>query len=180
MANVAPVASVVIAAVALLVALSNRRTAKRALELSERQEARREARLDLSLKEAVSWRPSGRACRWIGVRVLAVNPTDRDGSLIAADLHITYRIPGGRELVVKIPHGGDDEALAERMEPLLEIPVSLPSNGAAAGWLMFKIGDALIGDAAIERYDVVLHDSRGPVERVEPWVLRAVGDGEAP
>lgn len=174
----APGASAVIAAIALLVSLSNRKTAKRALYLSECQEARRAARLDLSLHEAISWRPAGRACRWIGVRVLAVNPTDRDGSLIAADLHITYTIPGGTVMVVKIPHRADAEAMPESIAPL-EVPAPLPGNGAVAGWLMFKVDDALIGDAAIERYDAVLHDSRGPVEGVQPWVLREIVDGKA-
>lgn len=170
-------ASAVIAAIALLVSLSNRKTAKRALDLSERQEARRAAHLDLSLREAISWRPAGRTSRWIGVHVLAVNPTDRDGSLIAADLHITYTIPSGAVMVVKIPHSAKDAAMPEGIAPL-KMPTPLPSNGAAAGWLIFKVDDALIGDAAIERYDAVLRDSRGPVESVQPWVLREIVDGK--
>lgn len=132
-----PVASTIIATIALLVSLSNTKTAKRALDLSERQEGRRAARLDLSLREAISWRPAGRACRWIGVHVLAVNPTARDGSLIAADLHITYTISGGAVMDVKIPHDVNDKVFPESIAPL-EVPAPLPSYGAAAGWLMFK------------------------------------------
>lgn len=180
MASVGSRASVVIAAIALLVSASNRKIAKSALSLSERQEGRRAARLDLSLYEAIPWRPAGRASRWIGVRVLAVNPTDRDGSVIAADLHATYTIPGGAVTVVKIPHGADAEAwgLPESIAPL-EVLAPLPGNGAVTGWLMFKVDDALIGDATIERYDAVLRDSRGPVEGVQPWVLREIVDGKA-
>lgn len=70
-----PVASAVVALLALLVALSNRNTARRALALSRQQEERRAARLNITLDESASWRPSG-APRWVGMRVLAVNPTD--------------------------------------------------------------------------------------------------------
>ncbi|MGH3932671.1 MAG: hypothetical protein ACRDTF_22160 [Pseudonocardiaceae bacterium] len=111
------------------------------------------------------------------MHVLAVNPTDRDGSLIAADLHITYTIPGGAAMILKIPHDTKGEALPEKIAPL-KIPSPIPSNGAVDGWLIFKVDDALIGDAAIERYDAVLRDSRGPVENVQFWVLREIVDGK--
>ena len=72
----APVASLVIAAFSLLAAIANRKTAKKALKLSEIQEERRAARLDVSLMEAVSWRPNNETWRLIGMRILAVNPTN--------------------------------------------------------------------------------------------------------
>jgi hypothetical protein len=173
-----PVASAIIAAFALLVTFSNRRTARKALGLSQRQEERRAARLDLSLTDGISWRPVGGGCRWIGVQVLAVNPTDRDGSLVAADLHVTYTLESGDGVVVKVPHGAAGVTLPEGITAL-DIPTPLQANGAVSGWLMFKLDDALIADRAIERYDAVVRDSRGPVETVQAWGLREIADGEA-
>jgi hypothetical protein len=173
------VASAVIAAFALLVSFSNRGTAKKALELAERQEERRIARLDLSLIDEISWRPVEGKCRWIGVRVLAVNPTDRDGSLVAADLHVTYTLASGDGVVVKVPHGAAGVKPPEGITAL-EIPTRLQANGAVTGWLMFKLDDALLADRAIERYDVVIHDSRGPVATAQAWALREIVDGKAP
>lgn len=111
------------------------------------------------------------------MHVRAVNPTDRYGSLIAADLHITYKIPGGAVMVMKIPHGAKDEVMPESIAPL-EISAPLPNNGTVDGWLMFKVDDALIGDAAIEGYNAVLRDSRGPVEGLQFWILREIVDGK--
>lgn len=172
-----PVVSAAIAALALMVSFSSRSTAKKSLRLSERQEERRAARLDLSLKESISWRPAGDASRWIGMHVLAVNPTDRDGSLVAADLHVTYTL-AGRGVVLKVPHGAEGVILPQGITEL-DIPIRLQANGAVSGWLMFKLDNALVAEADIQRYDAVIRDSRGPEETVQAWVLREIDDGEA-
>lgn len=172
-----PVASAIVAVIALLVALSNRATAQRALLLSQQQEDRRTARLDLSLIEGASWRRRSEGHRWIGVHVLAVNPTDRDGAIVTADLHVTYSTPAGSTMVVQVPHAGGG-ALPGGINGL-EIPAPLASNGAVAGWLLFRLDDGLVGDGSIDRYDAVVSDSRGPVETVQAWVLREVGSDEA-
>lgn len=172
-----PVASAIVAVVALLVALSNRATARRALALSQQQEDRRSARLDLSLIGGLSWRRRSEGDRWIGMHVLAVNPTDRDGAIVTADLHVTYTTAAGATMVVRVPHTGG-AALPDGINGL-EIPARLPSNGAVAGWLLVKLDDGLVGDGSIDRYDAMVTDSRGPVEMVQAWVLREVTDGEA-
>jgi hypothetical protein len=169
----APVASVVIAFVALLVALSNRGTSRQALRLSQEQEKRRGAKLDLSLRDAVSLRGTGDQPRWIGVDILAVNPTDRDGAMVAADLHVTYR-SGDRPLLLKVPHTGSGRPLGATRQPI-DVPAPLPANGAIAGWLIFRL-DADLIKGPIDRYDVVVTDSRGPVEVLQPWAFKEVRD----
>ncbi|MEU7613891.1 hypothetical protein [Micromonospora sp. NPDC049204] len=98
-----PVASAAVALLALLVALSNRNTSRRALALSMQQEERRAARLDVTLANSASWRRSG-ASRWVGFNILAVNPTDRDATIVGADLHIAYTLPSGQTMTVKVGH----------------------------------------------------------------------------
>lgn len=173
----APVASVVIAAFSLFAAIANRKTAKKALKLSQIQEERRTARLDVSLMEAVSWRPSNEAWRLIGMRILAVNPTDRDGSLVSAELNVAYTAGGSRLMVLKIPHAAAVRGMPKHITPL-EMPIGLPSNGAIKGWLVFKINDELVSGAAIEGYDATIRDSRGPTEHIQAWILREIADAE--
>jgi hypothetical protein len=172
-----PGVSVVVALLALLIAASNRSMAKRALALSQQQEERRQAKLDLSLKDAVSYRDATRGSRWIGVEVLAVNPTDRDGAIIAADLHVTYR-SNGRQLLLKVPHQSRSSPFgAARLA--IEVPAGLPANGAIDGWLLFRIDDGVV-QGAIDRYDIVVSDSRGPVEVLQTWAMTEVSDATPP
>lgn len=169
----ASIASAVVAGLALLVSLSNRRTARRALRLSERQEERRSPGLDLSLIEAVSWRPArGVKFCGIGMQVLAINPSDRDGALVGVDLHLTYTTPTGIITTVKVPHGPRGMAIPEVIEPL-EIPAALPVNGAVSGWLVFKIDDGLTGGGPIDCFEAVVRDSRGPTESVQACLGRS-------
>lgn len=170
-----PVASALVAVLALLVTTSSRNTARKALALAQRQEERRLARVDVSLIDGISWRPAERGTRWIGMKVLAVNPTDRDGTLIGADLHVTYTLPSADSIVVKVPPSGAGVTFPDGIVTL-EIPVRLPANGAVSGWFMYKVDDAFI-PGPIDRYDAVIRDSRGPVETVQAWVLREVDDG---
>jgi hypothetical protein len=55
---------------------------KRQLILREQQEERRAARLTVTLDNSVSWRLPGTP-RWVGMKILAVDPTDRDAALSA-------------------------------------------------------------------------------------------------
>ncbi|MGC4850564.1 hypothetical protein [Micromonospora inaquosa] len=168
-----PVASAAVALLALLVALSNRNTSRRALALSMQQEERRAARLDVTLADSASWRRSG-ASRWVGIKILAVNPTDRDAAIVGAELHIAYTLPTGHAMTVKVGHRttGDDfpgDVTA------LDLPVRLESNGAVAGWLTFELPAGLFPHGAgIQRYDAVLQDSRGIAVTVSASVLREV------
>jgi hypothetical protein len=172
----APIASIAVAALALLVAMSNRSTAKNALALSKQQEARRVAKLDLSLREALSRRDNAGQCRWIGIEILAVNPTDRDGTIIGADLHISYRFED-RQLLLKLPHVSHSSPFGDA-RAAIEVPARLPANGALSGWLLFRLDNGVVR-GPIDRYDVVVADSRGPTEVLQAWAFREVEDGAA-
>jgi len=170
-----PVASIAVAAIALIVSLAQARIAKKALRLSLLQDARRNARLDLNLKESVTWRPPGQACKCIGVRVLAVNPTDGQAALVGAELHISYSLPSSRILVLKVPHNANRTGPSVGLVGL-NLPAALPSNGALEGWLIFQLDDALIGNASIESYEVMVSDSRGISQSVHPWIMKEITD----
>jgi hypothetical protein len=171
----AAVGSATIALLALAGTVFNARVARRALRLSEQQEDLRKARLDLSVVDQVSIAHPSKRERWIGVDVLAVNPSDRDGSIFRAELHLTYSTSSGHLMVIRIPHAN---AGAPATTPPLQVPVALPAARAVQGWLVFRLPDELIGSGRIERYDVEVTDSRGLIERVQPWVMREVDDDE--
>lgn len=175
----APVASAAVAILALVVALSNHNIARRALALASQQEERRAARLTVSLRGSASWRFTG-APRWIGLKILAVNPTDRDGALIYANLHITYTLPSNQAITVKLRHETAGRAFPTDITTL-EMPVRLQANCATAGWLMFRLPADLLPDgASIERYDMVIQDSRGIAATVSTSVLPEVSHEETP
>jgi hypothetical protein len=175
----APAASAVVAILALLVALSNRNTARRALTLAAQQEERRAARLTVSLHDAASWRSHG-GPRWVGLKILAVNPTDREGALVDADLHVAYTLPTGQAMTVKLRHETGGEVFPAEITAL-ELPARLQANGATAGWLMFRLPASLLPEGAgIERYDTLLQDSRGITATVSASVLREVSHEQTP
>jgi hypothetical protein len=172
-----PVASAAVALLALLVTLSNRNTSRRALALSMQQEERRVARLDVTLADSASWRRSG-ASRWVGIKILAVNPTDRDAAIVGAELHIAYTLSTGHGMTVKVGHRANGGGFPADVTAL-DLPARLQSNGAVAGWLTFELpADLFPRGAGIQRYDAVLQDSRGIAVTVSASVLPEVNHDE--
>jgi hypothetical protein len=175
-------APILAAAVSLIVSVTlgvlNRRTAKRALEISERQEARRDSSLSLHLNESVSWRSQSRGERLLGFHVIATNPTDRPTSLVASELRLTYTVDGILT-TVKVPSASDvgSTSLPASFVPL-EIPTRVDANDAVIGWFLFRIDDQLTNGRIVERYDFVLREVHGIEETLQVTVFREVADDE--
>lgn len=174
-------AAIVVAAVSLVVTLVvgllNRATAKRALDLAERQEARREARLELHVEESRSWRRSADGARVLGFRVVVRNPTDRGNSVVGADVHLTYRADQAIT-TVKVPCARDVAALdlPEHVNPI-NLAGRVDANDALSGWLIFVVPNGLTHRRAIEYYDVVICDVHGTEETFRlTWLQEATHD----
>jgi hypothetical protein len=165
--------------VTLTLGLSNRRMARRALQVSERQEERMGQALGLYLYDSVSW---GRAStdRILGFHVLVSNPSERTTTIIELELHLTYSV--ARVLTtVKIPHSPE---LAPLQIPTGTSPIMLPahiaSNGAISGWALFSLQkQRLIRDAVVDRYDLSIKDVHGLVESRQVTVFREASDVQA-
>lgn len=175
------VAPIVIAGLALVVSVVmgtlNRSSAKKALALSERQEARRASRIDVYVNEPVSW--SLASGRLAGVNVVVTNPTDGTTSLIEAELHLTYDVASSLT-TVRIPVSPDavPSGLAAELVSL-ELPLRLDANAAESGWLAFALPDGLTGGQPVERYDLVTKDVQGKETSVQLGFFRDGGNGEA-
>lgn len=170
-------ASFVVAALSLLVSvalgLRNRSTAKRALEISEREEARREARLGLYLNESMSWRHSKDAYRLLGFHLLITNPTDRPTSIVSAELHLTYSV-NGVVTTVKVQHEPCIILPGGGKAGVIEVSARLEANAAISDWLLFKVADGLTKDRPVDRYDVVIRDINGIVQSVQVTIFLEV------
>jgi hypothetical protein len=171
-------ASVLIAVLALLVTLSlglwNRKTAKRALGLSERQEARRESRVDLHLNESLAWRRDANEDRILGFHLVITNPTDRDTSIIRSELRINYSIEGV-VATVKVP----TTSMTGLSAPIpdvesVDVPARLNANDTISGWFLFQVPDQLIHNRPVDRYEVVFRDLHEIEESVQVTVFHEV------
>lgn len=168
-------AAVAIAAFSLLVAtffgVRNSRTARRALKLSERQESRREPRLDLYLNDSMAWRTPADGSRLFGFHMQIANPTDRRTTITESDLLVTYSRDDVM-MTVKVPHTRENEySRPEGSVTALDLPLVLNANSAVMGWLLFRIPDDLTGGNPIERYDVTVRDLHDIVESRQVTVL---------
>jgi hypothetical protein len=158
-------ASVGIAAGALVIAfgfgISNRRTARRALALSERQEGRRQSRLDLQSINALAWTRDHGRDRILGVDLVVANPTDVGNSIVETELRITYST-NGVLTTVKVPCT-PLQRLSPPVPPIetVDLPARLEPHGAAAGWFTFHVPEPLLGGRRIEGYEIVVVDVHG-------------------
>lgn len=97
---------------------------------------------------------------------------------MGADLHVAYTLPTGYATVVKVRHETTGDGFPAEITAL-ELPVHLQANGAVAGWLMFRLpADLFPVGAGIDRYDVVVQDSRDIAETVSASILREVSHGQ--
>jgi hypothetical protein len=170
-----PLVSIGIAVAAFILSLLNRRTASHALRLSLAQEERRAARLDLQIIEHATWQPKGADYRWLIAQVLVINRSDRDGSIIKAELKVGYSIDASTGFEVHIPHAAMPSEAQSGVQSL-NIPVLIKANDALAGWLTFKIDHGLVGNNRVEEYEIAVYDSRGPIESVHIWATREIVD----
>jgi len=167
------IVSIAIAVAALAVSLSQTWIANKALRLGKIQDARRKARLDVSLKESVAWVPVDESCKYMCALLLVVNPAESETTLIRAELHITYSPAPNQMLVIKIPH---EERLIGAPDEIVPVAIQSPlrANGALEGWFVFRLIDDLIGSHSIKDYNVVLYDSRGIMQSVHIWIIKEI------
>lgn len=176
------IAPIVIAAFALLVSvvlgLRNRGTSKKALALAERQEARRESRVDVYVNDSMAWgHDEGRS---VGVNVVLANPTDAPTSVVRSELHVTYDVQGTMTTVRVHPSGSSPSSTVPAEVVSLDLPVRLDANGAVSGWFVFLLREGLTGGRPVERYDFVTRDVHGKEQTVQLGIFRKNSRGETP
>jgi hypothetical protein len=168
-------ASLGTAVAAICVGIANRRIARRALDLSERQEERRESRLDIYLQDSFSRRRPAEGDRILAFHLLLANPTDRPTAVVEADLHLTYTTEG-RMTTMKVRHAAENPKGLEQGRDFIAFPTRLDANAAASGWIVFQVVDALVADHAIDRYELFIRDVHGLQEGLQVTVIPEIGE----
>lgn len=163
---------------AVVLGMRSNGVAKRALALSERQEAGRAFDVGLHLNESVSWRRSGGDVRLLGFHVLATNPTDRPTTLVSAELHLSYS-RGGAVMTLKVPPAPERSRVRlPEGTRAFDVPVALAANHAVSGWFLFAVNDALTAGSPVDRYDLVIRDVHGVIEFLQVTVFRQLLDAQ--
>ncbi|GAB2732070.1 hypothetical protein [Nocardioides pakistanensis] len=150
-----PVGVAILAVLGYLVNRRGAKTSRRSLALAERQEARREALLDIRLISATCEINDDE--RTYVYDLVIRNPSDRANSIAEAELWLEYNV-GGSVLNVKAPW------LPSRSAPpsgQLILPIALAANGSEAGSLQITVAQALVEGRSIERLQLVLTDTFG-------------------
>jgi hypothetical protein len=170
------VATAIAAWIALVLSIINARTSRRALRLSEQQEARRKPSLAVYLQEGLV-SPSPQQDARIYAFLLSVsNRSDNNNSVAEATLHLTYSKPQGRELTVKFIAKMEVPRPFQRNQTSLPIPTRIDAHQAISGWYFFCVDNAILNGARVERTVVVLRDTHGNEISAEPLILREYSD----
>jgi hypothetical protein len=174
--TLATVASATAAWIALVLSIINARTSRRALRLSEQQEARRKPSLAVYLQEGFVSPSPQRDARIYALLLSVSNKSDNNNSVAEATLHLTYSKPELRELTVKFVATMDVLPPFQRNQASLPIPTRIDAHQAISGWYYFCVDDAILDSARVERTIIVLRDTHGNEIAAEPLILREYSD----
>ena len=170
------VASAAAAWVALVLSVVNVRTSRRALRLSEQQEARRKPSLAIYLQEGLVSRSPRRDARIYSLLLSVSNKSDNDNSVAEATLHLTYSKPEAGGFTVKFVATTEVLPPFQRSQASLPIPTRIDAHQAISGWYYFFVDDVILSGARVERTIIVLRDTYGNEIAAEPLILREYSD----
>jgi hypothetical protein len=170
------VASGTAAWIALVLSVINARTSRRALRLSEQQEARRKPSLAVYLQEGFVSPSPQRDARIYALLLSVSNKSDNNNSVAEATLHLTYSKPKTMEFTVKFVATMDVLPPFQRNQASLPIPTRIDAHQAISGWYYFCVGDLILNGARVERTIIVLRDTHGNEIAAEPLILREYSD----
>lgn len=174
--TLATLASATAAWIALVLSIVNARTSRRALRLSEQQEARRKPSLAVYLQEGFVSPSPQRDARIYALLLSVSNKSDNNNSVAEAALHLTYSKPDTRQLTVKFVATMGVLPPFQRNQASLPIPTRIDAHQAISGWYYFCVDDVILNGARVERTVIVLRDTHGNEISAEPLILREYSD----
>jgi len=173
----AAVASAAAAWMALLLSVLNFFTSRKALRISEQQEARRKPSVVAYLQDgyiAAGLKPISRV---YAILVSLSNRSDNNNAIAQAMLLLTYVKTSGTRLTIKmIAELELPNAFTDKSANHLRVPIRLDAHQAISGWLFFVVDNAILEDSHIERTQVAFIDTHGNETTVEPLMIREYGN----
>ena len=171
------VISAVAAWVAALFAYLSARTSKRSLQLAELQENKRQPKFVPYLSEAY-YIPAPLDKDTIYAFSLSIsNPSDIDNAIAFLELLVTYTIPEGTNMTLRVAHDPTLSINFSDSEPVhFSVPERIDAHQTIAGWAFFKIDKTLTTDFDINSYKLIIIDSHDVESHLEPIVVREFVD----
>jgi hypothetical protein len=171
----------IIAALALIVSLCSLAVsgisgvrASRALEISERQEKRRQPSLGVYLARAYRRLMPGK--QLFGFLVSVTNPTDINNSIARAELQITYLINNDVKAICRIPHNhelaGKDGAGEPQEAGVFAVPSRIDAHQTLIGWFLFALDNNVIGEGTVDSHRLLLEDTHDITTDSGPLMVR--------
>jgi hypothetical protein len=173
----ATVASATAAWMALLLSVLNFFASRKALRISEQQEARRKPSVVAYLQEgyiAVGVKPGSRV---YAILTSLSNRSDSNNAIAQATLLLTYVKYSGTRLTLKVSAEGElPSAFADKSANHIRVPIRIDAHQTVSGWCFFAVDDAILEDSHIDRTQVAFVDSHGNESTVEPLIIREYGN----
>jgi hypothetical protein len=157
------------AVAALIISFVSLRVSSRALQLSEKQERRKEPQLVPHLLDSDFEDLSGGDrvySFWLSVR----NPTDSDNAVAQIEMHLRYLVDGVTSVTVKLPSSNSGDPANDR--PRLATPSRVAAHDTVSGWCNFVVKPGLLNGRPIEGYQIVLTDSHQAEATIDALVVR--------
>jgi hypothetical protein len=173
----AAVASAAAAWMALLLSVLNFVTSRRALRISEQQEARRKPSVVAYLQDgyiAAGVKPGSRV---YAILVSLSNRSDNNNAIAQTMLLLTYVKDSGTQLTIKVEAEIEPpNAFANKSANHLRIPIRIDAHQAVSGWCFFVVDDAILEGSLIDRTQVAFIDTHGNETTIEPLIIREYGN----
>ena len=159
--------------ISLIFSYLSTRIAKKALSISEQQEARRQPALRPYLIDGYYKKMEDRKSKVYGFSISVSNPTDAGNSLAHLELEICYVNPKNVCMKLKIPHQDNlaNDFGGGSIRPIV-VPGPIPAHQTVAGWALFNVSHALLGECVIDSYLINITDAHGAVTIIEPDLVK--------
>lgn len=160
---------------AALAAFRSSRAASKSLELQRARDAKAEPDLTTRLIDASIRRSQLTDSRSAEFLVVIANRSSAQNTLVQIDLQITYRLPTGQLVTIKLPAQNNTqvEGYGQKIIQPSEI---VPAFGAIQGLVAFDLHPGLLGEGEVDSYELVVVDVHGQRISEEVILIREVVD----
>jgi hypothetical protein len=172
----AAVASAMAAWMALLLSVLNFFTSRKALRISEQQEARRKPSVVVYLGDAYIAVGAKAGSRIYAILISLSNRSDSNNAIAQAVLHLTYVKSNRTQLTLKVGAEGEPpSAFRDKSANHLRVPIRIDAHQTVSGWCFFSVDDAIVEGSRIDRTRVAFVDTYGNESTVESLIIREYG-----
>ena len=173
----ASIVASIIAAISAIIALRSNSFSKMALKLAERQEQRQQPSLTIYLRDSyVRYVDAEPRHRIYGFWLLISNTSESDNSIAHLDLLVTYTMPSGIQMTLKVPSDSTLGLGIPDVAGALIIPTRIDGHQTIGGWSYFKVGEALLAESVVEGYTIAISDVHGGLTTIEKSIVQELVD----